>query len=125
MLIFTSLFLFMITLYGIPNCDTVQKAVKWLNSQNIPFHFHSYKELGIEKKTLKLWLKHFPVGKLVNTRSTTYKELGDDEKNCLEDNEKAMAVMMKHNSVIKRPVWDFGDGRFFLGWDEKALSKMV
>jgi arsenate reductase len=32
-----------ITLYGIPNCDTVKKARVWLDEQGIAFHFHDFK----------------------------------------------------------------------------------
>ena len=115
----------MITIYGIPNCDTVQKAIKWLNANNLQFQFHNYREAGIDKQTLMKWLQHFPINKLVNTRSTTYKELSDEEKKCIDNKDAAIAVMMQHNSVIKRPVWDMGDGRFFLGWDEKELAKLL
>jgi arsenate reductase len=115
----------MITIYGIKNCDTMQKGIKWLQAKGLAYTFHDYRESGIDKPTLELWLKHFPVNKLVNVRSTTYKELTDVEKASIESKPKAIALMMKYSTVIKRPVWDFGDGRFFLGWDEKALNEMV
>lgn len=115
----------MITIYGIPNCDTVQKAIKWLNANKIEFRFHNYREHGIDKQTLEKWLQHFAINKLVNTRSTTYKELSDADKKCIDNKEDAIAVMMQYNSVIKRPVWDLGDGRYFLGWDEKELSRLL
>lgn len=115
----------MIVIYGIPNCDTVQKAIKWLNANKIEFRFHNYREHGIDKQTLEKWLQHFAINKLVNTRSTTYKELSDADKKCIDNKEAAIAVMMQYNSVIKRPVWDLGDGHYFLGWDEKELSRLL
>ena len=36
----------MIKLYGIPNCDTIKKARKWLKDHNIDYKFHDYKKLG-------------------------------------------------------------------------------
>jgi arsenate reductase (glutaredoxin) len=115
----------MITIYGIKNCDTMQKAIKWLDGMGRQYTFHDYKEAGIDKATLELWLKQFPTDKLINTRSTTWRALSDDEKGSITSKSKAIALMMKHTSVIKRPVWDFDNGKFFLGWDEEALRKLL
>ena len=41
-----------ITLYGIPNCDTVKKARKWLDGQGIPYAFHDYKKQGADPARL-------------------------------------------------------------------------
>ena len=103
----------------------MQKAMKWLAAKKLPYQFHDYKDSGIDKTTLEVWLNHFPTDKLINLKSTTYKALTDVEKASISNKSKAIALMMKYNSVIKRPVWDLGDNRFFLGWDEKELSKMV
>lgn len=103
----------------------MQKAFKWLDAKKIEYVFHNYKESGIDKATLELWLKHFPTDKLINTKGTTYRALTDTEKASISNKAKAIALMMKNTSLIKRPVWDFGDGTFFLGWDEKELSKLV
>lgn len=103
----------------------MQKAFKWLDANKIKYTFHDYKESGIDKATLELWLKHFPTDKLVNTKSTTYRSFTDIEKASIASKAKAIALMMNNTSVIKRPVWDLGNGRFFLGWDEKELSKLL
>jgi arsenate reductase len=114
----------MITIYGIPNCDTVQKAIKWLEAKKVKYTFHNYREHGIDKATLETWLKHLPIDKLVNTRSTTYRELGDEARAAITDKKKAITLMMTHNSVIKRPVWDMGDGRYLLGFDVKTQAEL-
>lgn len=115
----------MIKLYGIHNCDTMQKALKWLDAKKQPYHFHNYKESGIDRATIEHWLQYLPADKLINTRSTTYRELTETEKAGINDKNKAIALMIKYNSIIKRPVWDFGNNVFFLGWDEQAISKML
>jgi arsenate reductase len=115
----------MIKIYGIHNCDTMQKAIKWLDAKKVKYVFHNYKEQGIDKATLELWLKHLPVDKLINLRSTTFRELSEDERGSITNKSKAIALMMKYNSIIKRPVWDLGNGTFFLGWDEKEISKLL
>ncbi|WP_345083993.1 Spx/MgsR family RNA polymerase-binding regulatory protein [Nemorincola caseinilytica] len=115
----------MINIYGIKNCDVVQKALKWLDAHKVPYTFHNYKETGLDKALLEQWLKHIAVDKLVNTRSTTFRELGEEEKAGWNDKNKAIALMMQHTSVVKRPVWDLGNGNYLLGWDEQALTKAL
>ena len=115
----------MITIYGIKNCDVVQKALKWLSTHNVPYTFHDYKEEGIAESTLDKWLLHFPLNKLVNLKSTTYRELSEAEKEEASDKASAIQLMMTHNSIIKRPVWDLGDGTFYLGWNEIELANLL
>ena len=115
----------MIIIYGIKNCDTMQKALKWLDAKGLKYIFHDYKVSGIDKATLELWLQHFPINKLVNIKSTTYRELTDKEKASIADKSKAIELMIKYNSLIKRPVWDLRNGEFLLGWDEKGLVKKI
>ena len=102
----------------------MQKAFKWLDAKGISYHFHNYKESGIDKKTLQLWLKHFPTDKLINTKGSTYRALSDDEKAGISNKTKAIDLMVNNTSLIRRPVWDLGDGRLFLGWDEKELDRL-
>ena len=118
-------FYLMIRIYGIKNCDTMQKAIKWLDAKKVRYEFHNYKESGIDKATIEGWLKHLPIDKVINTRSTTFRELSDTDRASISSKAKAISLMINNTSVIKRPVWDFGDGRFFLGWDEKAIAGML
>ncbi len=115
----------MITIYGIKNCDTMQKALKWLVAHGIEYRFHDYKESGIDRSTLEYWLKHLPLNKLVNLRSTTYKDLTNAEKEDVAMPESAITLMLKYNSIIKRPVWDLGNDKLYLGWDEKEISRLL
>jgi len=103
----------------------MQKAFKWLDAKKVPYEFHDYKEHGIDKTTIELWLQHFPTDKLINTQSTTYRGFTDAEKASITSKPKAIALMMKNTSVIKRPVWDLGNGKFFLGWKENELSALL
>jgi arsenate reductase len=115
----------MMKIYGINNCDTVQKALKWLDAKGLQFEFHDYKQTGIDKSTLELWLKYFPLDKLVNTKSATYRALSNTEKASISNKTKAIQLMIKNTSIIKRPVWDFDNGKFFLGWDEDEITKLL
>ncbi len=103
----------------------MQKVFKWLDAKKIEYTFHDYKVSGIDKATIETWLKHLPVNKLVNTQSTTYRGLTDAEKASISNKTKAISIMIRNTSVIKRPVWDFGNDTFFLGWNEDAISKLL
>lgn len=103
----------------------MQKAMKWLDAKKIQYTFQNYKEVGIDKNTLGLWLRHFPADKLINTKSTTYRALHDDAKMAINNKQKAIEIMMQNPSIIKRPVWDLGGGKFYLGWSEDELNKLI
>ena len=115
----------MITIYGIKNCDVMQKAFKWLDANKVKYTFHDYRVDGIDAATIGHWLKHLPADKLVNLRSTTYRELPENEKPAVLNKKNATELMMKYTSLIKRPVWDFGNDVLLLGWNETELEKLV
>ena len=49
----------MITIYGIKNCDTVKKALNWLEANNIPYQFHDYKKDGVDEAKLQKFIEKF------------------------------------------------------------------
>ncbi len=93
----------MTTLYGIPNCDSIKKARKWLEDNCIGYEFHDYKKAGIDKATLENWCKEFGYESLVNKRGTTWRKLDDKLKDNINE-AKAIKIMQENTSVIKRPV---------------------
>ena len=93
-----------ITLYGIPNCDTVKKARTWLDQQGIAFHFHDFKKAGLDAATVDAWLKQASWEVLVNRKGTTWRGLDDAAKAAVVDAASAKAAMLANPSLIKRPV---------------------
>ena len=94
----------MITLYGIPNCDTVKKARVWLASQQRDFTFHDFKKQGLDEATVRQWLKTLDWEVLVNRKGTTWRALPDERKAAVTRADAAVALMLENPSVIKRPV---------------------
>ncbi len=94
----------MITLYGIPNCDTVKKARTWLDQAGLSYQFHDFKKAGIDKSTVAGWLKQVSWEILVNKKGTTWRGLPDATKASVVDAATATALMLENTSVIKRPV---------------------
>ena len=97
-----------ITLYGIPNCDTVKKARVYLDGRGVAYHFHDYKKAGIEKADLERWSKQVGWEKLLNKAGTTFKKLPDADKTDIDET-KAIALMLANPSMIKRPVVEDGE----------------
>lgn len=96
-----------VTLYGIPNCDTVKKARTYLDGRGVEYHFHDYKKAGIEAADLERWTRQVGWEKLLNKAGTTFKKLPDADKADI-DEQKAIALMLANPSMIKRPVVEGG-----------------
>ena len=93
----------MIILYGIANCDSIKKAKKWLTAEGLAFEFHDYKKQGISPALLKNWCGQVDWESLVNKRGTTWRKLGESQKEGLTQ-AKAIRLMQENTSLIKRPV---------------------
>lgn len=93
-----------ITLYGIPNCDTVKKARTWLSNNGTDFIFHDFKKDGITREMIAGWLRDVPQDVLINRKGTTWRNLTDERKASVVDNASATELMLESPSVIKRPV---------------------
>ena len=100
----------MITLYGIPNCDTMKKARVWLKEHAIDYAFHDYKKAGIDEPTLRGWVEELGWQSLLNTRGMMWRKVPQDVKDNI-DEASAIALMLKTPSIIKRPVLDTGSER--------------
>ena len=98
-----------IELYGIPNCDTVKKARKWLEANGREYAFHDYKKEGADPERLTGWCDHVGWEVLLNTRGTTFRKLPETDKTDI-DRAKAITLMTEHPSMIKRPVVEHDDG---------------
>jgi arsenate reductase (glutaredoxin) len=94
----------MITLYGIPNCDTVKKSRAWLDAHQIAYHFHDFKKLGVPADALDQWIAALGWEPLVNKKGTTWRALAADQQSAVVDAATAKSLMLRHTSVIKRPV---------------------
>jgi len=93
----------MTILYGIKNCDSVKKAKKWLEQQNIPYEFHDYRSDGLSPQLLSEFLSYTDLTLLLNKRSTTFRNLSDEIKNNLTD-EVITEVILAQPTLIKRPL---------------------
>jgi arsenate reductase (glutaredoxin) len=112
----------MITLYGIPNCDTVKKARVWLAEHGVDYTFHDFKKQGVPADLLPGWLAQAGLDTLINRRGPTWRKLEPAVQASVVDTASAMAVMQAHSSVIKRPVVVWADGQVSVGFSPEAFA---
>ena len=111
------------TLYGIRNCDTMKKARAWLDSVEIRYIFHDYKAAGIEQGILEGWVRKIGWEPLLNRSGTTYRKLPEQDREGLTE-KKAIALMCKQPSIIKRPVLDVS-GKLIVGFNPVTYEKAL
>jgi Spx/MgsR family transcriptional regulator len=93
----------MITLYGIKNCDTVKKATKWLEANEIAHQLYDFKKQPLTAELLTLFVSESDWSLLLNKRSTTFRNLPDEIKNNLTD-EVMFAAVLAQPTLLKRPL---------------------
>ena len=111
-----------ITLYGIPNCDTVKKARMWLTDHDLDYTFHDFKKQGVPQPELDQWLAQVGWEKLLNRKGTMWRKLDPATQASVVDAPTAKAVMMAQPSVIKRPVVQWGSAKVTVGFDAAAWA---
>ena len=115
----------MINLYGIPNCDTVKKARKWLEARDLDYAFHDYKKEGANRGNLERWADRVGWEVLLNRRGTTFRKLSDEQKADI-DRGKALDLLVEHPSMIKRPVVEVDDSdRVLVGFAESEWENTL
>lgn len=113
----------MLTVYGIRNCDTVRKALKWLQSQEVAHTFHDIRTQPLPESTLIQWLAQRPWKELVNTRSTTWRHLPENEKS-LECESDALRLLTAHPTLLKRPVITCGTKLLSVGFKPEQFAEL-
>ena len=113
----------MIKVYGIPNCDTMKKARRWLEDNGIEYEFVDYKKLGVPEKELKNWVRQAGWEALLNKRGTTWRKLDDSIKDGIDET-SAIRIMLENPSIIKRPVLESGK-LLLIGFKPEDYRKLI
>ena len=111
-------------LYAIKQCDTVKKAMKWLEENGIEYAFHDYKKLGADEAVLAYCCQAFGWEQVVNRKGMTWRKLDEAQKENVTDDASAIALMKEKTSVIKRPILEYKGG-FLLGFNADEWQKAL
>ena len=95
-------------IYGISNCDTVKKAKNWLDKHNIDYQFHDFRKQGLDKKIIDGWLKTVTWDKILNKRSTSWRNLDPSIQQTINES-NVVDLIIENPTLIKRPVMDVND----------------
>ena len=114
-----------VTVFGIPNCDTVKKARVWLADHAVDYVFHDFKKQGVPAELLPGWLAAVDWQTLVNRKGTTWRKLDEPTRLAVVDEASATALMLAQPSVIKRPVVVWGDGVVSVGFSAELFAQRV
>jgi Spx/MgsR family transcriptional regulator len=105
-----------LTVYGIPNCDSVKKARTWLADHGLSATFHDFKKQGVPAPELDRWLLAVGWDTLLNRKGSTWRKLEPALQASVIDSDSAKAVMLAHASTIKRPVMVWPSGQITVGF---------
>ncbi|RRN76262.1 arsenate reductase, partial [Pseudoxanthomonas sp. SGD-10] len=110
-----------VKVFGIPNCNSVKKARTWLKENNIEEDFHDFKKSGIDREHLERWISDFGLENVLNKKGTTWRNLEEEVKSSITNEEAAIELMLEKTSVIKRPIIESTKGNT-IGFDEGKLK---
>ncbi len=110
------------SIYGIKNCDTMKKAFKWLEANNIIYEFHDYKKQAPDEAILKQTIAAHGWENVINCRGTTWRNLSDDVQNAM-DGDSALQTARDNPSIIKRPLLMY-EGESYLGFKEEQYMQI-
>lgn len=113
----------MLTIYGIPNCDTCRKARKWLTEHKLEHRFHDFRADGLDASRVRHWVDAVGWEALLNRRSATWRQLSASAREQLTA-DKAVALMVAHPTLVKRPVAET-DGAVLVGFAVDEYAKLA
>lgn len=112
----------MTVMYGIKNCDTIKKAKKWLEANNIEYRFHDYRADGLDQQWLTSAVSELGWENVLNKRGTTYRQLAQEIKDNM-DEKLAIEQMVLAPAMIKRPILSV-NGKLHLGFKDVTYQEI-
>jgi len=112
-----------IKMYGIKNCDTVRKSLRWFTDHNVKIDFVDFKKSPPDCSDIARWVEAFGWDKLINKRGTTWRKLPDTSKNNNEPSFLAQ-LLIEQPSIIKRPIVEIV-GRCYLGYQPDVWQEAL
>ena len=113
------------TVYAIPNCNTVKKALDWLKTNKVAYEFQDYKKKGITATKLTAWSKQIGWEALINKKGTTWKQLPKEFQETITNQKAAIALMIEKTSVIRRPLIEEDGKVLVIGFEEAEYKKAL
>ena len=107
---------------SLKTCDTCRKAIKWLKEKGIEATVLDIREIPPTFDEIAGYIDAVGWEKLLNRKSTTWRQLSDNEKLELDEN-KAARLIASHPTLMKRPV-SILEGQIVVGFDPAAREML-
>ncbi|NNL96513.1 MAG: Spx/MgsR family RNA polymerase-binding regulatory protein [Xanthomonadales bacterium] len=111
----------MVVVYGIKQCDTCCKALKWLKGQGIEHRFHDLRVDGLDRSTIEAWLDSEFAEQLLNRRSTTWRQLDESQRNAND----VAALILEFPTLLKRPVFSASREIIAVGFSASVRNDLL
>lgn len=112
-----------VELWGLKNCDTCKKALKWLEAEGVEHSFHDLRKDQPTSERIAHWLEALGSEKLINRRGTTWRKLEAAQQVFAETNAGALSLITEHDALMKRPIWEVSD-QVMVGFAKADLEKI-
>ena len=109
-----------LTIFGIKNCDTMKKAFTWLDGHGLAYEFIDYKKADVVADHIDRWNKLVGWETLLNRKGLTWKKLSEADRSDINE-ARALALMKKHPTLIKRPVL-VGEKKVMVGFSPETYE---
>ncbi|QRN41733.1 MAG: Spx/MgsR family RNA polymerase-binding regulatory protein [Neisseriaceae bacterium] len=107
-----------ITIYGIANCSSVKKTRVYFDKNHIKYVFINFYQDIPSTGLLDKWINKLSLSQLINKKSITWRQLDNDMKQLIENNQSVISILRDNITLIKRPVIQWADGSVTVGYDE-------
>ena len=107
-------------------CSTCQKALKWLEDNQIQFEERPIVEENPTYEELKAWyqMSGLPLKKFFNTSGLIYKDLGLKDKLPEMSEDEQLQLLSTNGMLVKRPLV-VGDGFVLTGFKENEWREKM
>ncbi|GAB4525074.1 MAG: Spx/MgsR family RNA polymerase-binding regulatory protein [Pleurocapsa sp.] len=101
-------------IYGIPNCGTCKKAIKWLQENNIDYEFINTKDNTPNQTTITSWVESLGSKPMRNTSGKSYRALGEAKKTWTD--QQWIEAFSQDAMLLKRPLFVKDDRAILVGF---------
>ncbi|MGL5035530.1 MAG: Spx/MgsR family RNA polymerase-binding regulatory protein [Microcystaceae cyanobacterium] len=111
-------------IYGIPNCGSCQKALKWLDSQGFAYEFINTKQNPPSREMIQNWVETLTAKPMRNTSGGSYRELGAEKQDWTD--EQWVTAFAQDAMLLKRPLFVYQGTAIAVGFrakEEAFLAK--
>jgi Spx/MgsR family transcriptional regulator len=110
--------------FGLNKCSTCQKAVAWLEENDLKHNFSDVKESPLDSAQVAKWSSALGSWeKMINRAGYTWRGLSPGETANLTE-KKAIALVLRNPSLIRRPLIEHADGSVTVGFSEKMRTRL-